>query len=481
MKNTILFLFVALGLLSCTDMPVEPLESSADTPMTFKVNVAETKAAITDWVDGDKIFVFFRNLGAKYLVLTYNGSTWTGESAGGTLTTGDFSSLSEMHLNALHFPKAAGVTVRYDGNQEKFFFTSDDKPYYNYFLCYDGDYTIDGTTLTATLSMNKWSGMVLFHIAGAEAKKAHYGLKSDIFTPVAITSISKAGHPEWSSLAGDLLAYGIPDADGVVFAGSLYEEYFSGGAHNCTFHLKGAVKGYTLNKDMTLSAGKMYNLPDPTAAESPWTPLPDSNFYVDLGTAGKWARCNLGASNPEDFGDYFAWGEPSGYFAGKTYFSYENYAWGTSLFSDFTKYVWESQYGTVDNLNTLEYRDDAAYQASGGKFRMPTIGELEALFNLQKEWVSNYNNSGVSGCKITGNDRSIFLPAAGYRQYELLVKRWDEGRYWSSSLKTDQDASTYMAWSGGVELQSLIPNTVRAGRYPINRFMGLSIRPIYAQ
>ena len=477
MKNTILFLFVALGLLSCTDMPVEPLESSADTPMTFKVNVAETKAAITDWVDGDKIFVFFRDLGTKYLVLTYNGSTWAAESAGGTLTTGDFSALSEMHLIALHFPKAAGVAVRYDGNLEKFIFTHDGKPYYNYFLCYDGGYTVDGTTLKATLSMNKWSGMVLFHIAGTEAQKAHYGLASNIFKPVAITSVTKEGHPEWSYLNTGLLAYGVPDADGVVFAGSLSSSFFSQGDYNCIFTLESAVNGYSLSTTTTLTAGKMYNLPDPTAAGSPWSALDDGYFYVDLGTAGKWARCNLGASNPEDYGDYFAWGETSGYFAGKTYFAYDNYAWGTSL-SHYTKYVWSSEYGTVDNRTVLEPGDDAAYQASRGKFRMPTIGELQALFNLQKEWVSNYNNSGVSGCKITGNNSSIFLPAAGYWNNEYLLNVGSEGRYWSSSLETDPVVSTRMARSWGFNYE---PDLMIDGWFSNYRHFGFSIRPIYAQ
>ncbi|MBO5586264.1 MAG: hypothetical protein J5914_01035 [Prevotella sp.] len=136
--------------------------------------------------------------------------------------------------------------------------------------------------------------------------------------------------------------------------------------------------------------------------------------YVDLGLSVKWATCNVGASQPYEYGDYFAWGETEA----KSDYTWSTYKYGTSSTS-LTKYCTSSSYGTVDNKTTLEAADDAATANMGGKWRMPTKAEQDEL-RTQCTWTwqakGNTEFNGVAGYKVTGtNGKSIFLPAAGYR------------------------------------------------------------------
>ena len=150
-KTIILIMCAVVGLLSCTKQPVGLQEPATGVPMTFEVSVAETKATKTAWADGDMIYVFFKGLGAKYLVLTYHPATgWDNTSGGGTLLDTDFSGLAETVLTAVHFPVPVDVSFA-DG---KFSFTSGGRSVYNYYFYQTGKvYTIDGTTVTASLAL----------------------------------------------------------------------------------------------------------------------------------------------------------------------------------------------------------------------------------------------------------------------------------------------------------------------------------------
>ena len=115
--------------------------------------------------------------------------------------------------------------------------------------------------------------------------------------------------------------------------------------------------------------------------------------FVDLGLPSglKWATTNVGASKPEEFGLYFAWGETQGYTGddvknGEKQFSWEDYKLCGGSSSTLTKYNTKSSYGTVDNLTTLRQVDDAAY-TSDNTCRMPTRAELEELIsNTTSTW-----------------------------------------------------------------------------------------------
>lgn len=189
--------------------------------------------------------------------------------------------------------------------------------------------------------------------------------------------------------------------------------------------------------------------------------------YVDLGLSVKWATCNVGANSPEDYGDYFAWGEtePVEMYDWRTY----KYCNGSS--TSLTKYNTNRSYGTVDNKTQLDLSDDAAYINWGGSWRMPTDAELTEL-SEQCTWIWTTQN-GVKGYKVTSKksgytNNSIFLPAAGYRFGSSLSYAGSYGRYWSSSLGSDgpEDA-------GGVDFN---PDRVYRGSY--YRSYGRSVRPV---
>ena len=169
----------------------------------------------------------------------------------------------------------------------------------------------------------------------------------------------------------------------------------------------------------------------------------NSHEYVDLGlpSGTKWATCNVGATTPEDYGDYFAWGETST----KNTYSWATYSLCNGSQNTLTKYCNNSSYGNngfTDALTTLEASDDAATANWGSAWRMPTKEEFEELnSNCTVTWTTQ---NGVNGRLFTGpNGNSIFLPAAGHRYDSSLDGAGSYGYYWSSSLFS---SSAYDAW-----------------------------------
>lgn len=193
-------------------------------------------------------------------------------------------------------------------------------------------------------------------------------------------------------------------------------------------------------------------------------PIPEA---VDLGLSVKWASFNVGASSPEEYGDYFAWGETEidwGY-------DWANYKWCNGSSTTLTKYNTKSANGTVDNKTTLDLEDDAASANWGGTWRMPTDAEwTELRNNCTWTWVTNYNGSGINGrlVKSKTNSNSIFLPAAGGRGGTGLYNVGSYGDYWSSSLDTDDP---YSAWHVNFSFGTVYRNHS-------DRYGGLSVRPV---
>lgn len=157
--------------------------------------------------------------------------------------------------------------------------------------------------------------------------------------------------------------------------------------------------------------------------------------YVDLGlpSGTLWATMNVGATSPEDYGDYFAWGEVTGYDSGKTSFSWSNYKYCNGSSSSMTKYCTKSSYGSVDNKTELELSDDAARQNWGGSWRMPSEEQFKELVN-ECTWKWTTQN-GVYGYRVSSkkNSNSLFFPAAGFRDTSLDCAG-SYGVYWSRSL-----------------------------------------------
>lgn len=170
----------------------------------------------------------------------------------------------------------------------------------------------------------------------------------------------------------------------------------------------------------------------------------DNYDYVDLGLSVKWATYNVGATKPEETGNYFSWGETKP----KKDYSESTYEWcehkkvvkNTRIPQDFTKYNTDSTYGTVDNKTVLEAADDAATANWGNSWRMPTHDEIvEMVYGCDWKWVDNFNGSGITGNLGTSraNGNTIFLPATGYFDGTELIKV-NEGHFMSSTLDESQ-------------------------------------------
>ena len=206
----------------------------------------------------------------------------------------------------------------------------------------------------------------------------------------------------------------------------------------------------------------------------PKVPFENGHEYVDLGLPSgiKWATCNIGASMPEEYGDYYAWGETSP----KSVYNWDTYKWSSSWNGwnddvDLEKYNTDSSFGglpSVDHKTTLESSDDAASVRWGGQWRMPTATEWNELCN-HCTWVLTTQGK-KNGYIVTSknNGCSIFLPMAGSKNNSTSGGDGTNLNYWSSSL-----------YSYPINAWSLNGNSARgiySGYY--KRYLGFSIRPV---
>ena len=154
--------------------------------------------------------------------------------------------------------------------------------------------------------------------------------------------------------------------------------------------------------------------------------------WVDLGLSVKWATCNVGADSPEEYGDYFAWGETE---------TKSEYTKGNCPTYGLTKSELQSQ-GYIDSEGNLTAQYDAATANWGGDWRMPTYAELNEL-RTYCTWTWTTQN-GVNGYNVEGpNGNSIFLPAAGYRFGSSLDNAGSYGGYRSSTPYESIDYRAY--------------------------------------
>ncbi|MBP3455698.1 MAG: hypothetical protein J6K38_05480 [Alistipes sp.] len=176
----------------------------------------------------------------------------------------------------------------------------------------------------------------------------------------------------------------------------------------------------------------------------------DGHDYVDLGLSVKWATCNVGASSPEDPGDYFAWGE-------------------TMAKSTYTR----KNSKTLDKL-LVDVSGNSKYDAAcanwGGSWRIPTKEEMQELIDkCTWTWTTQ---GGYNGYKVisTINGNSIFLPATGKRYNSSIQETIRHGFYWSST------PDGYRAdWAYNLEFGS---SYHRVESYVCVRRSGQCVRPV---
>jgi len=179
--------------------------------------------------------------------------------------------------------------------------------------------------------------------------------------------------------------------------------------------------------------------------------------YVDLGLSVKWATCNLGAAKPEDYGNYYAWGEtePKDTYTkdNNTYYSAGNWI----------------KYNTKGTKETLESDDDAATAALGSGWRMPTQAECNELINNCDCIYTTQN--GVNGYKIVGpNGNSIFMPAGGQKNGSTLSDQGKTIFYWTSNSWNGSYVGNAYDFAGN-------DTVIQTSNY--GRHRGMTIRPVH--
>ena len=206
-----------------------------------------------------------------------------------------------------------------------------------------------------------------------------------------------------------------------------------------------------------------------TWPDDPVTP-PDEHEWVDLGlpSGTLWATCNVGANTPEEYGDYFAWGETTP----KDTCEWRTYKWCNGTDSTLTKYCNNSDYGYngfVDNKMELDPEDDAAYVNWGPSWRMPTKEQVEELMaNCTWEWTLLNGKWGHLGTGPNGN--TLFLRDTGYLMHYYFCIRGDEVDIKSRTL----DSSNPQKYYSQFFYQNYIASEVEG----MERDLGVTVRAV---
>ena len=200
---------------------------------------------------------------------------------------------------------------------------------------------------------------------------------------------------------------------------------------------------------------------------------------VDLGLTVLWATCNMGASSPEQSGSYYAWGETQP----KTYFEWSNYKWCKTDEMHLTKYCMDKNYTHLDSLDkkyTLDPADDAANATLGTKWHIPTE---QNFYELRRNTTANWCKlNGVGGFLFTSTkkgyeDRSIFFPLSGMKDFDGTRFIGQYGYYWGNTIYYDKQKNSYKTLEASAFwLEHLdVDNQIVQFR---TRYLGLPIRPI---
>ena len=185
---------------------------------------------------------------------------------------------------------------------------------------------------------------------------------------------------------------------------------------------------------------------------------PDNNHphAIDLGlpSGTKWCCMNVGASSPEQYGGYYAWGE-------------------TSEKSEYNFLTYSREGFNVSDIDIAGTSYDVAHVRMGGSWRMPSLAQLQELRNNCTATITLQN--GVYGILVTGkNGGQLFLPAAGHRRDSDLSDAGSHGYYWSSSPDTHFWNCAHHLYIPPSRLNYLSNWIWR----PQNRHLGLSVRAV---
>lgn len=195
----------------------------------------------------------------------------------------------------------------------------------------------------------------------------------------------------------------------------------------------------------------------------------DNVEYVDLGlpSGNLWAKCNLGASAPEAFGDYYAWGEVEP----KQVYTNSNHKW----YKEGAPSLGFTKYNNEDGKLSLENEDDAVIQKLGNGWRTPTLADFRELTNQKYTTIKKTTLNGVAGYQITSkkNKKSIFIPFAGFKNDKPQTREISSSEEVAICMTNQRriDNQVFNCWTFAFEQD-------RIRRYGKRRYDGISIRPV---
>ena len=195
----------------------------------------------------------------------------------------------------------------------------------------------------------------------------------------------------------------------------------------------------------------------------------DKVGYVDLGlpSGNLWAECNLGASSPDAYGDYYAWGEVEP----KQVYTNSNHKW----YKEGAPSLGFTKYNNEDGKLSLEDEDDAVIQKLGNGWRTPTLADFRELTNQKYTTIEKTTLNGVAGYKITSkkNKKSIFIPFAGFKNDKPQTREISSDQTVAVCMTNQRriDNQVFNCWTFAFELD-------RIRRYGKRRYDGISIRPV---
>ncbi len=446
------------------------MEAMADDATSVDTKTSLDASGNVLWKQGDQASIFAGS--------TVNGQYQVTDASDGNTVAilnpvGNQGSVSgeQISNNVALYPYAATAAIAQSGN----------------------NYVISGIALPATQTYVQASfGNGAFPMAAVTSSTSDYslkfknvlgGLKLQLKGTAAIASISVTGNngevlcgaaaitassenmPSISLTGANATTVTLDCGNGVqlnettatAFIIALPPMTMTGGFTVTVTDTDGAIMEMKTTRSQTIARSDLLRMPVKNYAGTNPVPSPDP---VDLGLSVKWASFNVGATAPEEYGDYFTWGETEPHYESlnplvwKTMHGHQGYEWEDYKWCDgdaptpavtLTKYCTDSEHGLngfVDNKTVLDLEDDAARVNLGGTWRMPTIDEW---IELKKEctWTWTTQN-GVTGRLVTGpNGNSIFLPAAGWFINGSLIGQGTGGFYWSSTLYHDDPDLAY--------------------------------------
>ena len=455
MKKIFAILCATVALFSCSQGDLLETENTQDqtpqgAPVNFNITVEEqgtTKALKTAWVTGDVIYIKFREIDDKYLTITYNGTNWIAQAynstnAATTFVESDFIGLDDAKksVGAVHFPVAVDATL----SGSRLSFQKNSEAVKTYFLYQDGaNYTVDGADVTLTLSLQKPTNMVLFHIPGIEANVSDYTLYIDKYPDNLV--VRSCLYIENSSLSytANSATYsgfqGFADENGAIFSVYFFNGHSIGEATTYTFTVKGPVQEYTISGSLTLQSGNQYRLPALNSGK--WTKK-YGEFSVGSTTKVYIAPGNLQATTT-DLGATWTWA-----FAANQWDYIGNAGANTSINGNGTV----SANGTVDlfgwvGASNSDWTGGAMYGISNSTYSSTygnVIGE-----SLKSDW----SNTIGSGWRTPTIDEWYYL--CKERESGATVNGTSNARHVYATINTDAtEVNGMILFPDGVTISS---------------------------